>query len=295
MELFLYTSKGIYTHAYYHFNMIEELENILLVKADFLAQVSPRKGIHVFFCFAKEIFQNVSWFKSLKGPKIVIEHDAYLNFMKDSEFYQAWTKFYKTTRFSLLISSGKRTTEKLLEDGIPTKWVAKGTNSLFLKIPNLFTGRIGYFGKPIAERDWGTKFHFYEKRYEMAQKLEGKIECIESDVKDFARTVAKFSAGCTNDSQMEEPMAKHFEMSALGCVPIRDCIPELFDLGYDENSMMIYNSFDEMLQIVDFLKKNPERLVFMQKKTKEIAKHQTWSHRANEINHIILNFFKLFC
>lgn len=267
--LHLYTSEGIYTPKYYHSDMIFKLEEILDTKVKFVSQEGKYIGVHIFFAFARELFQKSKWMKSLRGPKIMIEHDAYLNFMPNSEYYGFWTKLYKQTSFNLLLSSGKRTTERLSEAGIPTKWIPKGTNASFLDKVNLYTHKIGYFGKPILERETKHKFHFYNKRYEMSDVLKEFLPCIESEVKDFANTVIRFSAGCTNDECMEEPMAKHFEMSALGCVPIRDYQSELLELGYDENSMFMYKSFDEMMDIIDFCKKNPERLVFMQKKLKK--------------------------
>ncbi len=283
MVIHLYTSFDIYTPLYYHYNLIEELEK-LLGKPKLVGE-NTIPGVHLFFAFAKEIFKAKRWFKNLKGPKIIIEHDAYLNFMKQSEYYRAWNDL---SDLSLIISSGKKTTEKLLNSGIPAVWVSKGTNKSFLGNTNTFSGKIGVFASPIAERN-GNKFSFYDKRREM---LKFGLPNISSEVKDFSKVVSLFSACCINDEAMEEPMAKHFEASALGCLPIRDYQEELYDLGYDDNSMLMYRNFDEMMDCVKLC--NAEKLVFMQKKTKEVAKNHTWEKKAKEIVETTKKYIKIF-
>ena len=277
-----WVSPEINLPSYYHQALVTELSSVL--------QAPPRKpdgteeGVHVLTVLARWLFDNHAWFKQLKGPRIIVEHDAYLNFMPDSPYYKCWTRLYRHCNFDLIISSGKETTDRLREDGLPAMWVPKGCNKEFLEVDNEFTGEIGYFGKPIAEQETGKQFHFYKSRYEMSSVLEGRLPLMASDDLSFSDMVRKYSATVTDDSTMQEPMAKHFECSAMGCAVIRDRQKELYDLGYEDNvSMASFGDYNEMLEIIEYYQKNPDHLREIQRNAIEVTRGQTWQHRAKSI------------
>jgi hypothetical protein len=234
---------------------------------------------------ARWLFQNAEWLKSLSGPKIIVEHDAYLNFMPQSPYYKCWTKLYRACNFDLIISSGKETTYRLREEGLPAVWVPKGTNAEFLTVPNQSRGTMGYFACPIAEQETGNQFYFYESRYKMAKKLQGVIGPIACPFGEFASVVSGYSGVATNDETMNEPMAKQFECSALGSVVIRDYQPELEDLGYKhKESVLFYHDFDELMEIIDYYKNHADELMVMGNNARKVAANHTWTHRAHEIS-----------
>ena len=161
----LWTSPLIANHDFYHHDCLIQLSKVFDTEYKKAGKTTGSDGKpHVLMVLASWLFENSNWFRSLKGPKIIIEHDAYLNFMPQSPYYKCWTRFYRSCNFQLLISSGKETTFKLREDGLPVVWVPKGCNKEFLKVKNLKSGKFGYFGCPIAEQETGKKFYFYKSR-----------------------------------------------------------------------------------------------------------------------------------
>lgn len=272
---------------FYHYNFLEELQNALSTVA--VNTCDSSYAVNLFFCRFRTLFGRQAWFKSIVGPKIIIEHDAYLNFMPNTEFYKSWTRFYHAVNFDLIISSGKRTTELLQMDGIPATWVPKGTNKKYLDYPLVHSGRIGAFTVPYSERVGGEKYYWYKSRHEMAESLKHDLDVISCPTAKFGDIVSKYAGACMNDATMQEPMAKHFECSALGCVPIRDDLPELYELGLGE-SMIVYQDFDEMNSKIEFYLKNPNSLSGIQVKCKEVAKNHTWRVRAEQVRKILTKY-----
>lgn len=252
-------------------------------------------GCHVLMVLARWLFDNPTWFKSLKGPRIIVEHDAYLNFLPESPYFKCWTRLYRSCNFDMIISSGKETTHRLREDGLPAVWVPKGCNKEFLLVDNTFSRKMGYFASPIAEQETGKKFYFYKSRYEMAEELHSNISAVACTVAEFPSTLSGYSAVVTNDETMREPMAKHFECSALGCAVIRERREELADLGYvNHESVIMYDDWEEMRELCCFYKKRCNRLKLedIQRKAREVTANQTWDHRAKQVFEFIKPWVK---
>lgn len=292
----LWTSPLINDPGFYHHDCLRQISAALGTKPMKAGKGTGEDGkCHVLMVLASWLFENQSWFRALKGPRIIIEHDAYLNFLPDSPYYKCWTRLYRTCNFHMILSSGKVTTERLREEGLPAIWVPKGCNSEFLNVENQFTGNIGYFGTPIAEQETGKKFYFYKSRYEMAEELMGNLPVIATSVQDFPEVCSTYSAVVTNDATMREPMAKQFECSAMGCAVIREREDELLDLGYvNHESVIMYDDWDEMREVCDIYSReeNRDRLESIQKKAKEVTANHTWEHRAKQVYRAIQPFCK---
>jgi hypothetical protein len=292
----LWTSPYIADPNFYHHDCLRQLGKTFGVQPMRAGKGTGEEGkCHVLMVLASWLFENQSWFRSLRGPKIIVEHDAYLNFMPESPFYKCWTRLYRTCNFHLLISSGKKTTEKLREEGIPTVWVPKGCNKEFLDVENSFSGRMGFFGKPIAEQETDKQFYFYKSRYEMSGLVEGNLPMIACQAIEFPKTIAGYSACLTNDATMGEPMAKQFEVSALGAAVIREQQDELLDLGFvNHESVIMYNSWDEMMELCQYYVREDTRAMLesIQRKAKEVARQHTWEHRAKEVYQEVQPFIK---
>lgn len=279
----LWTSPEIADPAFYHHDLLRRLGEVFCVKpsTDHRPGVV---GVHVTMVLARWLFANQEWFRSLQGPKVVVEHDAYLNFLPDSHYHGCWTRLYRNCNFDLIVSSGKRTTERLREEGLPAVWVPKGADEGFLKVPNTGAGNLGYFSRPVAEQGAGARLHFYESRHAMSDWLEGVVAPLWCQVDRFKDVVASFSGVVTNDATMGEPMAKQFECSALGAAVVRDRQDELYDLGYVEGeSVVSYDTFPQLMEIVDHFASDPGKLVAIGAAARKVAEDHTWTHRAREV------------
>jgi hypothetical protein len=290
----LWTRPEIATPTFYHSAFLRELSKVFRVDP-IMRGTGDEDSCHVLMVLARWLFEHQNWFRSLKGPRIIIEHDAYLNFMPSSQYYKCWTRLYRNCNFDLIISSGKVTTERLREEGLPAVWVPKGCNTEFCDVKNQFSGQVGYFGYPIAEQETGKKFDFYESRGKMSEFIDNRLPLIGCEFKDFSDTVSQYSAAVTNDETMCEPMAKQFECSAMGCLMIRDKQPELYDLGFVEGeSILSYENFDELAELCDMYTKEEARgdLKRMQKKARYVARNHTWEHRAKEVYTLVKPYMK---
>lgn len=285
----LWSRPEINNPSFYHYACLQELATAFQVRPLMAGHAEIVEGVHLLMAPCRWLFERQSWFRKLRGSKIIIEHDAYLNFMPDSPWHKGYTKFYRSCNFDLLIASGKETTLRLRDEGIPAVWVPKGCNREFCDVSNQFSGKIGYFGLPILEQEVGKRVHFYSSRHEMSDRL-AKFPLIASTVDGFVSTVSGFSAGVQNDASMGEPMAKHFEASALGCAVIRDRQPELLDLGYvDHESVIFYDDWNEMYEMLHYYGKDRNRgiLETIQRRGTEVARNHTWADRAARVFEIV--------
>ena len=271
------------------------MEDVFNTKALRSKDANNDEAIHVTFMYAKWLFENSEWLTSLNGPKVIIEHDGYINFMHKSVYgSREWTKLHRRTGYDLLLCSGKRITEMFLEDNVPCEWLPKGYSDYFMDHENSLSGTIGYFDRPMAEWKDEKEQPYYRSRHQMTKYIRAncsKIRSIKCTYRTFPHTLSKYSAVCLNDACMKEPMAKHFECAAVGCVPIRDPQPELLELGYDERSMITYESFDELKEIVSYYTKNPDQLIPMQKATREVTSPHTWRKRVEQAKDIMRRRF----
>jgi spore maturation protein CgeB len=83
-----------------------------------------------------------------------------------------------------------------------------------------------------------------------------------------------------------EPMIKNFESAGAGCAPICDHVSELDDLGFvDGESMIAYNSFDDLIERLDHYLVRPEEMARIGHNACVLAhSRHSWLHRARQFN-----------
>lgn len=297
----LYTNKNIYNPKWQLSDFMRSMEKTFKTKMQFVEEKpNGPKSINLIFVLATWIRDNPEWLPSLKGKNIIIEHDSYMNFLKNSPFYKFWTNLYNKGHFGMLICSGKKITEQFKEEGLHCEWVPKGCADYFFSYKNKYTGEIGCFAPPFGGRKtskfisgppklYNQPAEHYKSRYEMIGILSkfDKIRTISAPYREWPELMTNISAVCMNDKSMNEPMAKHFECSALGVVPIRDRQNELLDLGYDDKSMIIYDNMEDLKDILRYYFKNPEKLIPIQKAAVKATLPHTWDARCNQILSIL--------
>lgn len=298
MMISVWSRPEITSPAFYHSCFVRAICEVFQVdvsNAGHSPEMEDSNPINILIVPARWLFANQGWFRSLPGIKILVEHDAYLNFMPESPWHRCWTKLYRQCNFDLLLSSGRTTTDRLREDGLPAIWLPKGTDKKYLTVENKNSGKVGYFGLPILEREVGKPVHFYESRHQMSDQLRDRLPLIASTFEDFHKVIPEFSAGVQNDATMGEPMAKHFEASAMGCAVIRDTQDELKELGYvDHESMICYEDWDEMREMIQYYGKesNRDKLEAIQSRGREVSENHTWHHRAQQILEVVKPYIR---
>ncbi len=103
-------------------------------------------------------------------------------------------------------------------------------------------------------------------------------------------------AGCVIcDRGLEEPMAKHFEVAALGRAPIRDdeAEAELIALGYrDGESMVVYRSLDDLLAKLDHYRRHPAALRAIQAGARAASRPHSWEARARSLRQALVGVLR---
>jgi hypothetical protein len=252
-------------------------------------------------------------FKHFRIPIVMIDHDLCQNYNIHSIRKGEYSKFIMTNNIDIVLTSGLYSYEKLLSEGIACIYMPKAAPESFLLADNKYTGQICFFGaiakeSPVYEER--TKFfdnlptnHLLDK---LGTRFGLKIIKIRSAMRYLSHRILthrlhfpfnqmpqylKYYSGCIIcDKGLQEPMAKHFEVSALGLVPIRDseCEAELNRLGYkNEESMIIYNDFNDLIEKINYYGRHKDELFIMQRNTRKIAEMNTWNRRVENLSQCI--------
>lgn len=258
--------------------------------------------------FAKfmHIHQHKNLFRGINLPIFMVEHDAWLNFSESNPFYRRWSEFLSKNRVDAIAVSGLSVCERLQDEGYPCWYLPKAAPAAFLEYRNSYSGCICMFGNTQslpgmyeARKDMfgsirqiglldrlGFKLgvHFIRVRQMLPVPSRApRIHTLRFEFRKMPEMLSLYSAAIICDIGMREPMAKHFEVSALGVIPIRDdeTERELRQLGYkDGESMLVYKSAEDLTDKLIHLSQNRDEVVEMQNATRKVARANTWEVRA---------------
>jgi hypothetical protein len=252
-------------------------------------------------------------FKHFRIPIVMIDHDICQNYNIRSVRKGEYSKFIMANNIDIVLTSGLYSYEKLLSEGINCIYMPKAAPKSFLLAANNYTGQICFFGAIAKESP------VYEERTQLFDNLPTnhlldklgtrfgvKGIKIRSAMRYLPHRISmhrlffpfnqmpqylKYYSGCIIcDKGLQEPMAKHFEVSALGVVPIRDmeCEAELNRLGYkNEESMIVYNDFNDLMGKINYYGRHKDELIRMQRNTREVAGMNTWDRRVEILSQAI--------
>lgn len=261
----------------------------------------------VTFLRAGQIFQHEGLFNELTIPVVVVEHDACQNAIAQSKYYRSWSEYFSRNQVAAICVSGRNVQAELQSfiSGV-IGYVPKAAPSNFLKVKNRGNGQFCIFGdvqSPVyAQRkavfdslaDWGIYDRFFRKTGWYA--LSWLIQSLSSKKPNCRRVsfghdrmgevLRYFSGAIISDQGLGEPMMKHYEVSALGLAPFRDdeCNDELCEQGYIPNeSMITYQTIGDLIDKLEYYSRNPTSLKRIGRAAREVARSNTWDHRADAL------------
>lgn len=261
----------------------------------------------VVICFSFSLFKFDGMFKPIRVPVVILEHDAYKNYKTDNPFFGKWSEYLRTNDIALIGVSGLFPYHKLIAEGFDCFYLPKAAPERFLRVKNSYSGRICAFGtignrvywereevfRKLAPPGLVAKLGLWLPSVYWFVRLLGRrdnIDLLRFHFGEMPRILHNYSGCVICDRGLREPMAKHFEASALSLVPIRDdeSVEELEELGYKEGvSMVVYRSIDDLVEKIKYYFQNPEDLVRLQDGARKAASQNTWRQRAITLREIL--------
>lgn len=208
--------------------------------------------------------------------------------------------------FHAMISTGKRVTDLLCNDGVPTFWIPKGYDADNIAEQDGPRDGICSYGAPYPARravlrhltNAGIEVRGFKCPYsELSGTLNQFLGCI---ICNMSLRGAKYLSGRRSLlyrlplfpnilRQGLEAMAKNFEVAAAGCAPICDFNPELTDHGFaDGETMIAYTGYGDLVEKLSRYLDQPELLREIGRRAARLVRSRhTWDHRAEDFDALI--------
>lgn len=249
-----------------------------------------------------------------RGLRIWYEPDAFLD---EASGYQKLTRgapvyvgsfarTFRRHRFDHMLVTGRRSVQRLGEQGVPVTWLPKGYDPTVFHIVN-HEGRAGMvtFGTPYLAR---AAVLSHLKRRGIA------IERVRVDYLSLNDRLNRYQS-CLVCNQAGEPragtvgralrhvrpqallrihpgsevMMKNFEAAAAGCAVFADWIEDMDELGFRDGSSFVgYRSFDELVEKIRHYDDNLSHLARIASAGEELCRtRHTWARRAQDLARIV--------
>lgn len=247
----------------------------------------------------------VDW-TGFAGRRVMYDLDTNANYhdLGRRSYYGTWPGEFRRHGFDTLLSTGKRVSELLREDGVNAVWFPKAYD--LQRLFDLGRPRSGIctFGQPYPSRR-AMLSHVkrrripverFSSRTELNEYLNKYQACLICNLGGSVRggkvgqwVNRAFPARLVDLQPGIEPMLKNFEVAGAGCVPIADHIPEMEDLGFiDGRNYVAWQDFDELVDRCRFYLDRPELLDQMGTAALELAQERhTWRQRADQLDQIL--------
>ncbi|MBI5094606.1 MAG: glycosyltransferase [Candidatus Hydrogenedentes bacterium] len=262
------------------------------------------------------ICERSDFFDGVRLPTIMLEHDAWMNFSDRNPYYRKYSEYLSRERVDAIVVSSLFVQERLEQEGHRCIYLPKGAPASFLHQPNSYSGFTCVFGSTIcfpgtyeirkSVYDAVKEISFLDKvgfklgsRFvRVRQRMPRRngqlpVHRLRFRFRDMPGMLSRYSASIICDAGMSEPMAKHFEVSALGLVPIRDpeAKVELELLGYkDGKSMIIYEDVDDLVDKLRYYSEHRDALHLLQDSARDAARANTWEVRAASLRRLVEGF-----
>lgn len=263
------------------------------------------------FLYGDNLLKSCNELQDLGIPLIVIEHDAYLNYIAGQDDFGRFSTFLSENRVDLFVVSGLTCFLRFRGEGQKCLYLPKAAPEAFLKSPNRESGFFCAFGshknvvyhhrakllRQVAPQRWFDPLGrvLPVTTANIRQSIDARsgkvvVHRLKFRFSQMAELLSLYSACVACDMGLHEPMAKHFEVSALGLVPFRDgeCSDELAELGYrNGQSMVIYDDYEDLIDKIRYFGQNESELRRMQQYARQAAVGNTWEIRAQELCRVL--------
>jgi len=263
------------------------------------------------FLYGDSLLESCDVLQDLDIPLIVIEHDAYQNYIVEQDGFGLFSTFLSRCPVDLFVVSGLTTIRRFRREGQRCLYLPKAAPEAFLEFPNRESGFFCAFGshrhivyqhrakllRHVAPQRWfdplGRVLPVLTANIrQSADAISGNmtVHRLKFRFSQMAELLSLYSACVICDTGLNEPMAKHFEVSALGLVPFRDgeCSDELAELGYrNGQSMVVYDDCEDLIEKIRYFSRNAGELTRMQQHARRAAVGNTWEIRARELYRVL--------
>lgn len=272
-----------------------------------IADIEGGYDVIIVLLRARCIFRHPGLFADVGKPVVVVDHDACQNSLPWHPNYKLWTRYYSENPVAALCVSGNQALWDLT-GRIPgiVKRIAKGAPERFLSSEMNKAGRYCVFGtvrldayverRNVFDEIRGhtiydrvvRRWSLYRSSYYLSRIWRKKpdVSRIDFSYDRMSDVLRYYSAAIICDKGLREPMMKHFEVAALGLVPLRDdeCMEELEEHGFrDGQSMLLYSDTDELKDKLHFYSRHIRLLNRIQEGARSVAYRHTWEKRAQEL------------
>ena len=242
------------------------------------------------------------------GARLMYDQDVCQDFTRilGTSMLGKWPDVFRRNEFHVLICTGKRTRDHLLERGVDAYWLPKAYDPHFFHDLGCERSGLSFFGEPYRarlamlthlDRNCIAYARFRSSYEELNHHLNRYLGCLICNMEGippagWRRLVNLFVRGHGVTVQPgPETMLKNFEVAGAGCVPISDYMPEHDELGFqDAVSSVLYESFDELVEKLRHYETRPEELVAIGRQAAELVRSRhTWDHRAAAIEDLIVS------
>lgn len=187
---------------------------------------------------------------------VFFEYDAWQNYMPESTYFGAYTRFYKQVEGCRVVSSGYQITNALKADGVDAVFVPKGFDDSAISnrktvrdIPAAFIGS-------LTHADYRRRADTLNA---IAERIPLQIERTDSG-EEYVQMLNRIKVFVNADSGMQEYMLKNFEALGAGCILLTE------NQGHEENAalgfedmknVLLYSSVEQAAEKLGLVERDP--------------------------------------
>lgn len=208
----------------------------------------------VIFSRLKRLWPQVDVLRSIPGL-VFLEHDACQNYMSDSKYQGAYSKFYAKLPWARVLVSGESVARRLCAEGVDALFVSKGYDEQMLSNSEQQRDiELAFLGS--------AKGDAYEGRRQVLEGIAARssLQVMRTESGSaYAAMLNRIRIFVSADIGMGEYMIKNFEAMACGCVLLAwSQGAEDAALGFEDGrNVMLYRSVDEALAKIQQLQSDP--------------------------------------
>ncbi|MBF7729847.1 glycosyltransferase [Pseudomonas sp. N040] len=209
----------------------------------------------VIFSRLKRLRRQLAVLRGIPGL-IFLEHDACQNYMVDSKYRGAYSRFYRRLPWVRVLVSGAAVARRLSAEGVDAVFVSKGYDEqMFSNLGGVRDIEAAFLGS--------IKGDAYSPRRQVLDAIAAQTELLVTRTRSGAEyqvMLNRIRIFVSADVGMGEFMIKNFEAMACGCVLLAwDQGDEGAALGFEDGrNVLFYDSADAAVEKIRQLRADPQ-------------------------------------